>query len=105
MMRRILSNYARDRARLKRGKGEPKLELESAVELYDTRAVDVAAVDEALRDLEKLDARQARVVELRFFGGLSMEETGEVLGLSATTVKREWTTAKHWLRRELSGSN
>ncbi len=105
MMRRILSNHARSRSRLKRGKGEPRLELDSAVELYDTRSVDVAAVDEALRDLEKLDPRQARVVELRFFGGLTMEETAEVLGLSPTTVKREWTVAKRWLRRELSGSS
>ncbi len=102
MMRRILSSHARARSRVKRGSGEPRLELDWAVELYDTRAVDVAAVDEALRDLEKLDSRQARVVELRFFGGLTMEETAEVLGLSPATVKRDWVTARRWLKREMS---
>lgn len=102
MMRRILSNYAAARSTDKRGKGESRLELDEALELYDTRSVDIAAVDQALRDLEKLDARQARVVELRFFGGLTMEETAEVLGLSPTTVKRDWMTARRWLKREMS---
>lgn len=102
MMRRILANYAAARKSEKRGKGEPRLELDAALELYDTRSLDIGAVDEALRDLEKLDPRQARVVELRFFGGLTMEETAEVLGLSAATVKRDWVTARRWLKREIS---
>ncbi len=102
MMRRILSNYASARKTDKRGNGAPRLELDAALELYDTRSIDIGAVDQALRDLEKMDPRQARVVELRFFGGLTMEETGEVLGLSAATVKRDWMTARRWLKREMS---
>ncbi|MGZ4966327.1 MAG: ECF-type sigma factor [Chthoniobacterales bacterium] len=102
MMRRILSNYATARATSKRGRGEPRLELDAALEIYDERAVDIAAVDEALRGLEAMDPRQARVVELRFFGGLTLEETAEVLDLSPATVRRDWVTARRWLRREMS---
>ena len=102
MMRRILSNYAAARGAEKRGNGEPILELEIALEIYDKRALSIAAMDHALRDLEEMDARQARVVELRFFAGLTMEETAEVLGLSAATVKRDWVTARRWLKREMS---
>jgi RNA polymerase sigma factor (TIGR02999 family) len=105
MMRRILANYATARAANKRGEGEPLLELDEALELYDKRAVSIAAVDEALRDLEAIDARPARVVELRFFAGLTIEEIAQVMGVSAPTVKREWTVAKRWLRRELSASS
>ncbi|MGZ5019695.1 MAG: ECF-type sigma factor, partial [Chthoniobacterales bacterium] len=97
-----LSNYATARSTAKRGKGEPRLELDAALELYDERAVDIAAVDEALRGLEAMDARQARVVELRFFGGLTLEETAQVLDLSPATVRRDWVTARRWLRREMS---
>lgn len=104
MMRRILSNYAKARATEKRGSGEPRLELDAALEFYDRKAVSIAAVDDALRDLEAMDPRQAQVVELRFFGGLSMEETAEVLGLSLATVKRDWVTARRWLQREIAGS-
>lgn len=104
MMRRILANYAAARATNKRGQGEPLLELDAALGVYDKRAVSIAAVDQALRDLEAIDPRPARVVELRFFAGLSIEEVAEVLAISPATVKREWAVAKRWLRRELSGS-
>ena len=103
MMRRVLSNYASARKANKRGSGQPRLELDAALELYDTRAVDIAAVDEALRGLEEMDPRQAQVVELRFFGGLTIEQTAEVLNLSVATVKRDWQTARRWLKREMSG--
>jgi RNA polymerase sigma factor (TIGR02999 family) len=103
MMRRILSNYASARAADKRGSGRLRLELDAALEIYDTRAVDIAKVDEALRGLEEMDPRQGRVVELRFFGGLTIEQTAEVLGLSVATVKRDWVTARRWLKREMSG--
>jgi RNA polymerase sigma-70 factor, ECF subfamily len=104
MMRRILSNYATARATNKRGEGEPKLELDAALGVYDKRAISVAAVDAALRDLENVDPRPARVVELRFFAGLTIEEIAELLNVSAPTVKREWAVAKRWLRRELSSA-
>lgn len=105
MMRRILSNYATARATNKRGQAEPKLELDAALGVYDKRAISIAAVDEALRDLENVDPRPARVVELRFFAGLTIEEIAEVMSVSAPTVKRDWAVAKRWLRRELSGDN
>ncbi len=105
MMRRILSTHARARSRVKRGEGEPVLELDAALEFYDQREVNIAAVDEALRDLEASDPRQARVVELRFFGGLTSDEISQVLNISPKTVQREWSVAKRWLRRELSNSN
>jgi RNA polymerase sigma-70 factor, ECF subfamily len=104
MMRRILSNYATARATNKRGEGEPKLELDAALGVYDKRDISIAAVDQALRDLENVDPRPARVVELRFFAGLTIEEIAEVLDVSAPTVKREWSVAKRWLRRELSSA-
>ncbi len=105
MMRRILTNHANARLTNKRDSGEPLLELEAAVEFESRSQVSITKVDEALSALEALDARQARVVELRFFGGLTVEETGELLGISPRTVKREWLTARHWLQRELSASN
>lgn len=71
------------------------------LEFCENRAVDVGAMDEVLRDLEKLDPRQAQIVELRFFGGLTIEETAELMGLSPATVKREWMTARRWLQREI----
>lgn len=104
MMRRILSNYATARATNKRGQAEPKLELDAALGVYDKRAISIAAVDEALRDLEKVDPRPARVVELRFFAGLTIDEIAELLNVSAPTVKRDWAVAKRWLRRELSSA-
>jgi RNA polymerase sigma factor (TIGR02999 family) len=101
MMRRILTNHALARQTNKRDSGEPLLELEAAVEFEDRSHVSIAKVDEALRALETLDPRQARVVELRFFGGLTVEETAELLGISPRTVKRDWLTARHWLQREI----
>jgi RNA polymerase sigma factor (TIGR02999 family) len=102
MMRRILADHAKARGAGKRGGGEPKLQLEAALEFYDEREISIAKVDEALRGLEALDARQARVVELRFFGGLTIEETAELMALSVATIKREWVTARRWLRREMA---
>lgn len=102
MMRRILSDHAVSRKAQKRGGGAAKVQLDEVLEFCENRAVDVAAMDEVLRDLEKLDPRQAQIVELRFFGGLTIEETAELMGLSPATVKREWMTARRWLQREIS---
>jgi RNA polymerase sigma-70 factor (ECF subfamily) len=101
VMRQTLTNYAVARHRLKRGGSDP---LRLTLEFYDSRKIDVTALDHALRALEALDERQARIVELRFFGGLTVEETAELLQISPATVKRDWTLAKIWLRRELSAS-
>ena len=101
VMRQTLTNYAVARHRLKRGGSNP---LRLTLEFYDSRKIDVTALDEALRALEALDDRQARIVELRFFAGLTVEETAELLEISPATVKRDWTVAKIWLRRELSAS-
>ena len=101
MMRRILSDHAIARAAEKRGGDTTKLQLDAALEFCDHRAISIAAVDQALRDLETLDARQAQVVELRFFGGLTIPETAELMALSEATVKREWVTARRWLQREI----
>jgi RNA polymerase sigma factor (sigma-70 family) len=79
------------------------LQLDAALEFCSNRAIDIAAVDEALRDLEAMDPRQAQLVELRFFGGLTIEETAELMALSPATVKREWMTARRWLQREIAG--
>ena len=103
MMRRILSNHAAGHLAGKRGGGVTKLALDEALQFCDQRDVSLAAVDEALRGLETLDPRQGQIVELRFFGGLTVEEVGAVLGISPATVKREWTTAKRWLQREIAG--
>lgn len=99
LMRQTLINHAVARHRLKRG-GEDPMRL--TLEFYESRKVNVEALDEALRELETLDSRQAQIVELRFFGGLTIEEIAELLAISPATVKREWTVAKIWLRRELS---
>ena len=101
VMRQTLTNHAVARHRLKRG-GEDPFRL--TLEFYESRKIDVTALDEALKALEALDERQARIVELRFFGGLTIEEIAEVLAISPATVKREWTVAKIWLKRELSGA-
>lgn len=104
MMRRILADHAISRGAEKRGGGAPKVQLDAALEFCDNRAISVAAVDEALRDLEAMDPRQAQVVELRFFGGLTIDETAELMALSPATVKREWMTARRWLQREIAGA-
>lgn len=102
LMRRILIDYARRRHYAKRGGGAPHVALDEAAVLSDERAADLIALDEALTSLASIDPQQARVVELRFFGGLTVEETAEVLKLSHDMVKREWSTARAWLHREMS---
>jgi RNA polymerase sigma factor (TIGR02999 family) len=101
IMRRLLVNHARDRAAGKRGGGARKVSLDEVAVLSDERAEEVVALDEALNSLAKLDERKSQVVELRYFGGLSVEETAEVLGIHPDTVTREWGRAKAFLRREL----
>ncbi|MBA2271058.1 MAG: sigma-70 family RNA polymerase sigma factor [Chthoniobacterales bacterium] len=101
VMRQTLKNHAVARSCVKRG-GTDRLRV--MTEYYENQKVDVSALDEALQALEMQDERQARIVELRFFGGLTLDEIADVLRISLTTVKRDWTIAKIWLRRELSGS-
>ncbi|HEY3244420.1 MAG TPA: sigma-70 family RNA polymerase sigma factor [Phycisphaerae bacterium] len=101
-MRRILVNHAKARARVKRGGQAARLPLDEAFESFQQRSVDLEALDEALARLSKIDPDQGRMVELRFFGGLSVEETAKVLGISPRTVHREWDLAKAWLRAEVS---
>ena len=102
MMRRILVNYATSAHRVKRGGADADLPLEEALNVAaDDRDVDLLALDRALNELATLDERQAQIVELRYFSGLSIEETAEVLGISPATVKRDWNMAKAWLRSEL----
>jgi RNA polymerase sigma factor (TIGR02999 family) len=102
-MRRILVDHARVRQAAKRGGDGVRVTLDEAVAPSDERDLDIVALDEALTRLAAFDPRQARIVELRFFGGLSVEETAEVLSVSAGTVKGDWSIAKAWLRRELTG--
>lgn len=102
MMRRILVDHARGKQRDKRGGGGPKLSLDEALGVSDERAVDLVALDDALIGLSGFDQRKSRVVELRYFGGLSVEETAEVLGISPQTVMRDWNMAKAWLYKEIS---
>ena len=103
LMRRILVDFARSRDSHKRGAGARAVALDEAEFVADDKGTDMVAIDDALTALAKLDARQSRVVELRFFGGLSIEETAEVLQVSAATVRRDWSLARAWLRRELTG--
>ncbi len=102
MMRRILIDHARSRQAAKRGSGGIKLSLDDVVEITDERAADLIALDDALKALADFDAQKARVVELRFFGGLSIEETAAVMGLGTATITRQWRLAKAWLYHELS---
>lgn len=103
-MRRILADHARRHRALKRGGDAARVSLTDAEIPADPREVEIQELDTALEDLAKLEPRQARVVELRFFGGLSIEETAEVLAVSPATVKRDWTVACAWLHRELRGN-
>jgi len=104
LMRRILVDHARERAAEKRGGGVGRVPLEDALAVTASNQIDVLAVDNALNRLHEIDPDQVRIVELRFFGGLTVEETAEVLGWSSGSVKREWTIAKAWLQREMSGT-
>jgi RNA polymerase sigma factor (TIGR02999 family) len=112
IMRRVLVDYARQRNAQRRGDGAQKLSLhdtqaalevdEAQANLNDDGDVDIVAIDTALLRLEKIDSAQSRIVELRYFGGLTLEETAHVAGISVATVKREWAMARAWLRRELA---
>jgi RNA polymerase sigma-70 factor (ECF subfamily) len=102
LMRRILIDWARSRGYLKRGGALPHIPLEEAPPVYQDADVNLVALDDALTALAAVDERKSRVVELKFFGGLSVEETAEVLHVSSDTVNRDWRLAKLWLLRELS---
>ena len=101
LMRQILVEYARSRNAGKRGGGAVKLAIDGVEECSPKLDLDVVALDDALNDLARIDLQQSRVVELRFFSGLSIEDTAHVLGISESTVKRDWNTARVWLYREL----
>jgi RNA polymerase sigma-70 factor (ECF subfamily) len=101
IMRRILSNYARDQNRAKRGGGATQVSLSGIAVISNEKSKELVALDEALKRLAVEDERKCRVVELRYFGGLSVEETAEVLNVSAITVMRDWKFAKAWLHREV----
>lgn len=103
VMRQILVEYARSRGTAKRGANAPRLALDAAAAIGQQTDVDVVALDQALQELSELDAQQGRIVELRFFAGLTIEDTSEVLGISPATVKRDWTTARAWLFRAMTG--
>jgi RNA polymerase sigma-70 factor, ECF subfamily len=102
IMRHVLTDHARAHLRAKRGAGAVHLPLDAAATIVQDQGVDHAALDDALRALEAVDPQKGRIVELRYFVGLGIEETAETLGISAMTVRREWTRAKAWLYRELA---
>lgn len=104
LMREILVQYARKRKAAKRDAGY-KLTLDGIAGIPEIRGLDLVALDDALHELARLDPQQSRIVELRFFGGLSIEETSHVLGISPATVKRHWTTARVWLHDEITRAN
>ncbi|HZM92125.1 MAG TPA: sigma-70 family RNA polymerase sigma factor [Vicinamibacterales bacterium] len=101
VMRRTLVDYARERARVKRGGGAFRISLSDADHLAILQRTDLVALDDALNALEKFDRRKSKVIELRFFGGLSLQETADVLQVSVGTVRRDWSLARAWLYREL----
>jgi RNA polymerase sigma factor (TIGR02999 family) len=102
LMRRILLDYARKRLRDKRGNGAVHLELNEAIYLTDEKSAALVALDEALERLAEIDPFKSRIVEMRHFGGMTVEETAEVLKVSSVTVMRHWSMAKSWLKREIS---
>lgn len=102
IMRQILVDYARSHRADKRGGGNYQLTLDEAVALPEQGDVDLIALDDALKSLAEMDPQQSRIVELRFFAGLSIEDTSEVLGVSPATIKRSWTSARAWLYREMT---
>ncbi len=103
MIRRILVDHARANCAVKRGAGGVRLEIEDGMAVSNQKELDLVGLDDALNRLAAMDERQSRIVELRFFAGLSVEETAEVMGISTPTVKREWSSARAWLFRELQG--
>ena len=104
LMRRILVDFARSSGYCKRGAGKRTVPLDEAAIVAEEKGAEMVALDEALTALAELDARQSRIVELRFFGGLSVTETAEVLQISVATVARDWTLARAWLYGELGGN-
>lgn len=104
VMRRVLVEFARERGALKRGGNVQVVEFDERLHGVLGRGTDLVALDEALERLAAMDGRAARVVEMRFFAGLSVEESAEVLAVSTNTVKRDWTAARLWLVRELTGN-
>jgi len=102
MMRRILVDHARNRVAMKRGAGATVISINDAIVGKDMQNLDLIALDDALNKLASFDEQQSEIVELRFFGELSIEETAEVLGISPATVKRDWAVAKAWLFRQMS---
>ena len=104
LMRQILVDYARSHGAAKRG-ADRRVELDASLVLPQIRSTDVVALDDALNGLAKLDEQQGRIVEMRFFGGLSIEEIAGALDISPSTVKRDWNVAKAWLRRQMKGTS
>jgi len=102
MMRRILVDHAVARRAAKRGSDAPHVSLDTALEIFQQQDLSTLSVHQALQELEALDSRQAQIVEMRFFGGMTVEEIATVLNISPITVKREWALAKLWLEREMS---
>jgi RNA polymerase sigma factor (TIGR02999 family) len=102
-MRRILVDHARTKKRAKRGGSNIRVSLSKVTLATKEEHLDVEALDEALERLAEIDEQQSRIVELRYFSGLTVEETAEVLGISTATVKRDWSMARAWLHREISG--
>jgi len=105
LMRRILVDHARSHHYAKRGGGAVQVSLDEAALISQDRAAELIALDEALTSLAAIDERKCQVVEMRFFGGMSVEETAEMLNVSPITVKRDWSTAKAWLYREIGRGN
>lgn len=103
LMRQILVDYSRGHRAAKRG-ADRRVELDTGVAIASVKSVDVVDLNDALNELAEIDERQSRIVELRFFGGLTTEETAEVLGVSPATVKRDWNVAKSWLTRQMKKS-
>jgi RNA polymerase sigma factor (TIGR02999 family) len=103
LMRRILVDHARTRKRAKRGGSDIRVSFNEAEAMAAGKDLDIVALDEALHRLAEIDEQQSKIVELKFFSGLTVEETAEVLAISPATVKRDWSMAKAWLHRELSG--
>ena len=104
VMRNILIDHARRNRGLKRGGGVHRVPIEEALIMSEERARELVALDDALKALASFDARKSRIVELRYFGGLSIEETAEILKVSRVTVTREWRAARAWLHREVAGA-